>query len=86
MAQERRYFLDVQMPEMTGLEAAAAIRQSERHTREHIPIVAMTACAMKGDRERCIAAGMDAYVTKPVRQADLLDTIDQLCAVRNVKC
>jgi CheY-like chemotaxis protein len=58
--------MDVQMPEMDGLEATVAIRQSERETGGHVPIVAVTAHAMKGDRERCLEAGMDAYVTKPV--------------------
>jgi PAS domain S-box-containing protein len=70
--------MDVQMPEMDGLEATAAIRESERGTGRHLPIVALTAHAMKGDREVCIAAGMDAYLGKPVRPAELLDAIDQL--------
>ena len=59
--------MDVQMPEMSGLEATAAIREAERHTGRHIPIVALTARAMAGDREQCLAAGMDAYVSKPVQ-------------------
>jgi two-component system, sensor histidine kinase and response regulator len=70
--------MDVQMPEMDGFEATAAIRQRERATGAHIPIVAMTAHAMTGDRERCLAEGMDAYVSKPLRPADLLDTIEGL--------
>jgi CheY-like chemotaxis protein len=69
--------MDVQMPEMDGLDAAAAIREREQRTREHQPIVAMTAHAMKGDRERCLAAGMDGYVTKPVRPEDLWRAIEQ---------
>ena len=68
--------MDVQMPEMDGFEATAAIRQRERDTGAHIPIVAMTAHAMAGDRERCLAEGMDAYVSKPLRPDDLLATID----------
>ena len=69
--------MDVQMPEMDGLDAAAAIREREQRTREHQPIVAMTAHAMKGDRERCLAAGMDGYVTKPIRPEDLWQAIEQ---------
>jgi two-component system sensor histidine kinase/response regulator len=70
--------MDVQMPEMDGFEATAAIRLRERATGAHIPIVAMTAHAMTGDRERCLAEGMDAYVAKPLRPDDLLATIDGL--------
>jgi two-component system, sensor histidine kinase and response regulator len=70
--------MDVQMPEMDGFEATAAIRQRERDTGEHVPIVAMTAHAMTGDRERCLAEGMDAYLSKPLRPEDLLATIDGL--------
>ncbi len=63
--------MDVQMPVLDGLEATQRIRQLERESGGHIPIVAMTARAMKGDRERCLGAGMDDYVSKPVRRADL---------------
>jgi signal transduction histidine kinase/DNA-binding response OmpR family regulator/HPt (histidine-containing phosphotransfer) domain-containing protein len=70
--------MDVQMPEMDGFEATAAIRQRERDTGAHVPIVAMTAHAMAGDRERCLAEGMDAYLSKPLRPEDLLATIDGL--------
>jgi CheY-like chemotaxis protein len=58
--------MDVQMPEMDGFAATTAIRAKERATGGHLPIVALTAYALKGDRERCLAAGMDGYVTKPV--------------------
>jgi CheY-like chemotaxis protein len=67
--------MDVQMPEMGGFEATAAIREKEKQTRTHLPIVAMTAHAMKGDRERCLAAGMDGYVTKPIDPQHLFDAI-----------
>jgi CheY-like chemotaxis protein/HPt (histidine-containing phosphotransfer) domain-containing protein len=68
--------MDVQMPEMDGLEATAAIRAREQETGGHIPIVAMTAHAMKGDRQRCLDAGMDGYVAKPVRARELYEMIE----------
>jgi signal transduction histidine kinase/CheY-like chemotaxis protein len=73
MARERfdAVLMDVQMPEVTGLEAAEAIRRSEAGSGRHVPIVALTAHAMKGDRERCIASGMDGYLAKPIRAAEL---------------
>ncbi len=67
--------MDVQMPEMDGFEATAAIREKEKRTGEHMPIIAMTAHAMTGDRERCIAAGMDSYITKPINARTLLDLL-----------
>ncbi len=70
--------MDIQMPEMDGLEATRAIREKEASTQNHIPIIAMTACAMKGDEERCLAVGIDAYIAKPVRPGDLLNLIDSL--------
>jgi len=70
--------MDVQMPEMDGLEATAAIRAIEQASGAHIPIVALTAHAIKGDRERCLAAGMDGYVSKPVRAEDLFQAIEGL--------
>ena len=72
--------MDVQMPVMSGLEATAAIRARERTTGRHLPIVAMTAHAMTGDRERCLEAGMDGYVSKPLRPDQLLATVDGLVA------
>jgi two-component system, sensor histidine kinase and response regulator len=70
--------MDVQMPEMDGLEAVAQIRARERSSGAHLPIIAMTAHALKGDRQRCLAAGMDGYVAKPIRAEELLATIDSL--------
>lgn len=67
--------MDVQMPEMDGIEATGVIRRTETARGEHTPIVAMTAHAMKGDRERCIDAGMDDYLAKPIRPTELLSTI-----------
>jgi two-component system, sensor histidine kinase and response regulator len=63
--------MDVQMPEMDGFDATAAIRLKEQVTGRHQPVVAMTAHAMKGDEERCLAAGMDGYLSKPIRQEEL---------------
>jgi two-component system sensor histidine kinase/response regulator len=72
--------MDIQMPHMGGLEATAAIRARERDTGGHVPIIALTAHAMSGDRERCLAAGMDAYVSKPLRPDELFTTIEQFHA------
>jgi signal transduction histidine kinase/DNA-binding response OmpR family regulator len=68
-------FMDVQMPDMDGLEATAHIRAREKETGRRLPVVAMTARAMAGDRERCLAAGMDGYVMKPIRDEDLRQAI-----------
>jgi CheY-like chemotaxis protein/HPt (histidine-containing phosphotransfer) domain-containing protein len=69
--------MDVQMPEVDGLSATVMIRQQERSTGTHVPIVAMTAHAMSGDRERCLEAGMDAYVSKPVHPHELIAAVER---------
>ncbi|MDP8983410.1 MAG: response regulator [Acidobacteriota bacterium] len=70
--------MDVQMPEMSGLEATAEIRRIEKVTGGHIPIIALTAHAIKGDVEKCIEAGMDDYLSKPIHIQDLLEKIDRV--------
>ena len=68
--------MDVQMPQMDGFKATAAIREKEKTTGLHMPIIAMTGYAMKGDRQRCLDAGMDAYVCKPIRSQELYEIIE----------
>jgi len=70
--------MDVEMPVMDGLQATAIVREREKLSGRHIPIIALTAYAMKGDRERCLAAGMDSYLSKPIRYQDLLETIQRM--------
>jgi two-component system sensor histidine kinase/response regulator len=72
--------MDVQMPAMDGFEATAFIRQKEEEAGVHIPIIAITAHAMKGDRERCLAAGMDGYIAKPIRAKDLYAAVEGIVA------
>ena len=72
--------MDVQMPEMDGFEAVAAIRLAEKSTGFHLPIVGVTAHAMKGDKERCLAGGFDSYLSKPIRSEELHDAINGLMA------
>jgi CheY-like chemotaxis protein len=81
---EGRFFdlilMDIQMPVMGGFEATARIRERERQTGRHIPILAMTANAMSGDRERCLQAGMDDYVPKPIKTTELFNAVEQALA------
>ena len=72
--------MDVQMPELDGLEATAAIRAREEECGGHLPIIAMTAHAMRGDRDRFLAAGMDGYIAKPVRPRELYDAVERVAA------
>jgi signal transduction histidine kinase/CheY-like chemotaxis protein len=76
--------MDVQMPEMDGLEATAAIRKKERVSGSHIPVIALTAHAMKGDREKCLESGMDGYLTKPIQPQEL-DELLETCVTRQTE-
>src|SRR6202790_3313337 len=76
-------FMDVQMPEMDGMEATAAIRENEKGRDRHQTIIALTAHAMKGDRERCLAAGMDGYLSKPIRPEELDEILNHYVARRS---
>ncbi len=69
--------MDCRMPVMDGFEATAAIRKAESGTDRHLPIIALTASAMDADRERCLASGMDAFLTKPIKQGDLVEMLDR---------
>ena len=74
-------FMDIQMPVMGGEAATTVIRRRERTTGGHIPIIAMTAHALKGDREKYLAYGMDGYLPKPISREALFDTIDEVLAL-----
>jgi signal transduction histidine kinase/DNA-binding response OmpR family regulator len=72
--------MDVQMPELDGIEATIAIREKEKAGENHLPVIALTAHAMKGDQERCLEAGMDAYLSKPIRAQELDELLDKYVA------
>jgi CheY-like chemotaxis protein len=81
MVQEEHFdlvFMDVQMPEMDGYAATGAIREWEKSQGRHIPIIAMTANAMKGDRQLCLDMGMDGYVAKPINQEEVQSAMQQV--------
>lgn len=73
--------MDVQMPEMDGFDATRNIRIAEKDKSYHTPIIAMTAHAMVGDREKCLAAGMDYYISKPVNPSELYETIERFTLI-----
>jgi two-component system sensor histidine kinase/response regulator len=75
--------MDMQMPEMDGFEATRILRERENATGKHQPVVAMTALAMNGDKERCIAAGMDGYLSKPIRPQELDEVLDNYLALKD---
>jgi CheY-like chemotaxis protein len=77
--------MDVQMPEMDGFEATASIREKEKTKGGHLPVIAMTAHALKGDRERCLAAGMDGYIAKPIHVDELLREIEKVAALSSIQ-
>jgi CheY-like chemotaxis protein len=74
--------MDMMMPEMDGLEATRQIRSEEALSDSHVPIIAMTANAMDGDRQRCLDSGMDGYVAKPIRIADLVAELSRFAPAR----
>src|SRR6202035_3829718 len=75
--------LDVHMPELDGFQVVQAVRERERAAGGHLPIIALTARSRKEDRERCLAAGMDDFQTKPIRPADLLAAIDRVLSAHS---
>jgi CheY-like chemotaxis protein len=77
-------FMDVQMPEMDGMTATSLLRQREQGSSKHQVVIALTAHALKGDEERCLAAGMDGYLSKPIRPQELDDILSRWLAARKI--
>jgi CheY-like chemotaxis protein len=69
--------MDIQMPELDGLDAIRIVRQQETETGRHLPIIALTAHAMTGDKERCLKAGADGYLSKPLQRGELLAIVEK---------
>ena len=85
MVQEQEFdvvLMDVQMPEMDGFQATAAIRKLDDPKKARLPIIAMTAYALKGDQERCLAAGMDCYLSKPINGYEMVELVERLAGWR----
>lgn len=78
-------FMDISMPVMNGIEAIKAIREAEAGTGKHVPIAALTAHALSGDKERMLAAGADYYLTKPINPATVLMKIEEICGPKSTR-
>ena len=77
--------MDVNMPEMDGYQTTAAIREREQRSGCHLPIIALTGSALKDDRERCLKAGMDGYLSKPIRSRELFEAVEQAHTSHGIK-
>ena len=87
LSAEQRFsiiLMDLQMPKLNGTAATRQIRKRETGTGEHVPIVALTAHAMKGDREKCLAAGMDCFIANPLHKQELLDVLEEFASSKEI--